>query len=163
MIADNSPNQVDINSILQNLNSKNNQTNTSKPNLKMTIKKRRYNNNNTRRKRSKVVRCKGTLVDRGGKLLPKIKCSSKSIYGNRRNNNRNSSNNNNRNSSSNNNRNSSNSNNNENEMSVNLGVHGENSRHVSQNALSEIMGEITKLRSNNKYFNSLKNNSSSPF
>ena len=56
-----------------------------------------------------------------------------------------------------NNDNSSNSNNNENEMPVNLGVHGENSRHVSQNALSEIMSEITKLRSNNQYFNSLKN------
>lgn len=147
MIADNSPNQVDINSILQSLNSNNNQTHSAKPNIKMTIKKR--SNNNSNRKRSKIVRCKGTLVNRGGRLVPKVKCSSKSIYGNGSSNNR-------RNNSRNNSRNNR-YNRNENELPKNFGVHGDSGAHTNQDALSEIMREITKLRRNNKYFTSLKN------
>jgi len=175
---DSSPQQVDINSILKSLNSSNEQQTSSKPNIKMTIKNRntRRNNNATRnnsstrnnsnrnnsrnivnRKRSKVVRCKGTLVNRNGQMVPKVKCSSKSIYGNNRSNSRNNRSNS-RNTRSNRRYNRRNNNLNMEElMPVNFGVHGENTTPKSKEALSEIIGEITKLRRNNQYYNSLKN------
>ena len=112
-----------------------------KPNLKMSIKRKKTSQTNSG-KQSKVIRCKGKLVNSSGKMVPKVKCSSKTTMRNNRNNNVA--------------RNNNVEHGNEPLAMIKHPKSRNNNSPKSKEALAEIIGEITKLRRNDKLFNTLK-------